>query len=113
LENGYAVIGEMAHRQQLNQRLEAVNQTNRLNRIVQTMSTSYDLETLMKLLSVELPALGINSCFLSLYDEKGDNPAWSRLILGLAGKGRLPLNKNGVRFPTRQLVPPACYPRTA
>ena len=111
LENGYAVIGEMAHRQQLNQRLEAVNQTNRLNRIVQTMSTSYDLETLMKLLSLELPGLGIQSCFLSLYDEKGEKPAWSRLILALVGKERLPLNKNGIRFPTRQLVPPGILPQ--
>ena len=111
LENGYALVGEMAHRQQLNQRLETVNQTNRLNRIVQTMATSYDLETLMKLLSLELPGLGIQSCFLALYDEKGENPTWSRLILALIGKERLPLNKNGVRFPTRQLVPPGMLPK--
>jgi DNA-binding LacI/PurR family transcriptional regulator/signal transduction histidine kinase len=111
LENGYRLVGEMAHRQQLNQRLEAVNQTNRLNRIVQTMATSYDIETLMKLLSLELPGLGIQSCFLSLYDEKGENPAWSRLILAFTGKEHLPLSKNGVRFPTRQLIPPGLLPK--
>ncbi len=111
LVNGYALIGEMAHRQQLNQQLEMVNQTNRLNRIIQTMSTTYDLETLMKLLALELPGLGIQSCFLSLYDEKGENPAWSRLILAFNGNERMLLDKKGIRFPTRQLTPPAMLPQ--
>ena len=110
LENGYLLIGELAHSRQLYQRLEAINQTNRLNRIVQTMSTSYDLETLMKLLTLELPGLGIQSCFLSLYDEKGKDPAWSRLILAFVDKERLPLSKDGYRFPTMQLVPPGLLP---
>ncbi len=110
LENGYTAVGEIAHRRQLNQRLEAVEQTNRLNRIVQTMSTTHDIDTLMKLLALELPGLGIQSCFLSLYEEKGDPPAWSRLILAFLGKERLPLNKGGIRFPTRQLVPEGMFP---
>ncbi len=110
LANGYTVVGEMAHRRQLYQRLEAVDQTSRLNRIVQTMSTTYDIETLMRLLALELPGLGIQSCFLSLYDEKGDNPAWSRLVLAVVGKERLLLDQNGIRFPTSQLVPPNMLP---
>jgi signal transduction histidine kinase/DNA-binding LacI/PurR family transcriptional regulator/AraC-like DNA-binding protein len=110
LENGYKVVAEMAHRRQLNQRLEAVEQTNRLNRIVQTLSTTHDIDTLMKLLALELPGLGIESCFLSLYDEKGDPPAWSRLILAFLGTQRLPLAKGGIRFPTRQLLPEGMFP---
>ena len=110
LENGYAMVGEMAHRRQLKERLEAVEQTNRLNRIVQTMATTYEIETLMKLLAQELPGLGIQSCFLSLYDEKGETPEWSRLILAFLGKERLPLDKGGIRFPTRQLMPPGMLP---
>src|SRR5258706_4731754 len=42
LENGYTVVGEMAHRQQIYQRLQAVDQTRRLNRIVQTMLTTFE-----------------------------------------------------------------------
>jgi len=110
LGNGYTVVGEMAHRRELYQRLEAEDQTSRLNRIVQTMSTTYDIETLMKLLALELPGLGIQSCFLSLYDEKGDQPVWSRLILAVAGKERLSLDQNGIRFPTSQLLPPGMLP---
>jgi len=110
LENGYALVGEMAHRRQLYQRLEAIEQTNRLNRIVQTMVTTYEIETLMKLLAQELPGLGIQSCFLSLYDEKGEAPVWSRLILAFLGQERLPLEKGGIRFPTRQLVPQGMLP---
>ena len=110
LENGFALVGEMAHRRQLYQRLEAIEQTNRLNRIVQTMVTTYDIEMLMKLLAQELPGLGIQSCFLSLYDEKGTVPAWSRLILAFLGQERLPLDKGGIRFPTRQLVPQGMLP---
>jgi signal transduction histidine kinase/DNA-binding LacI/PurR family transcriptional regulator/AraC-like DNA-binding protein len=110
LESGFALVGEMAHRRQLYQRLEAIEQTNRLNRIVQTMVTTYEVETLMKLLAQELPGLGIQSCFLSLYDEKGETPAWSRLILAFLGKERLPLDKGGIRFPTRQLMPLGVLP---
>ncbi len=111
LEKGYAAIGEMAHRLQLSQRLEGISHTDRLNRIVQTMSTTYDTESLMRLLAYELPGLGIQSCFLSLYDEKGDLPAWSRLIQACVSKGRLPLDPGGIRFPTRQLVPTDMLPK--
>lgn len=111
LEKGYTMIGEMAHRRQLHQRLEEENQTDRLNRIVQTMLTTYDIETLMKLLAVELPGLGIHTCFLSLYDEKGDPPSWSRLILACSEKGRIPLDPGGIRFPTLQLVPTGLFPK--
>ena len=110
IENGYALVGEMAHRRQLYQRLETMEQTNRLNRIVQTMVTTYEVETIIKLLAQELPGLGIQSCFLSLYDEKGEMPAWSRLILAFLGEQRLPLDKGGMRFPTRQLVPDGMLP---
>jgi signal transduction histidine kinase/DNA-binding LacI/PurR family transcriptional regulator/AraC-like DNA-binding protein len=111
LETGYAAIGEMAHRHQLNQRLAAVDRTDRLNRIVQTMSTTNELETLMQLLALELPGLGIQSCYLSLYDEQGDSPAWSRLVLACVGQERLPLDRAGVRYPTRQLVPAGMLPK--
>ncbi len=111
LENGYAVIGETAHRRQLSQRLEAEYQTKRLNRIIQTMSTTYELETLMKLLASELPGLGIQSCFLSLYDEKGDHPAWSRLILACEGQERLALDPGGIRFVTSRLIPEGMFPK--
>ena len=110
LEQAYATIGEMAHRLQLSQRLEAEGQNDRLNRIVQTMSTSYDAETLMRLLAQELPGLGIESCFLSLYDGKGEAPEWSRLILACLRQQRQPLEPGGVRFATRQLLPPGMLP---
>ncbi len=110
LERGYALIGEMAHRQQLRQRLEEEDKTNRLNRMVQAMSTTYDIENLMNLLALELPGLGIESCFVSLYDEKGDTPAWARLILAMSGKERISLDPGGIRFPTNQLVPDGIFP---
>jgi signal transduction histidine kinase/DNA-binding LacI/PurR family transcriptional regulator/AraC-like DNA-binding protein len=111
LENGYAVIGEMAHRSQLSQRLETENQTQRLNRIVQSMATTYDVDSLMKLLAFELPGLGIQSCFLSFYEDKDDKKAWSRLVLACAGKERMPLALGGVRFPSNQLAPAGMLPR--
>ena len=110
LGNGYILIGEMADRKQLSEGLDAVNQTNRLNHIVQTMATTYDIDTLMKLLAQELPALGIQSCFLSLYDEKGDDPTWSRMILAIVDNQRLSMVGGGLRFPTRELVPQGMLP---
>ena len=58
LERSYAIIGELAHRRQLAERLEAANETNRLNRLVQTMATTHDLEKLMNLLALDLPGVG-------------------------------------------------------
>ncbi|HEY3432088.1 MAG TPA: substrate-binding domain-containing protein, partial [Rhodocyclaceae bacterium] len=74
IAGAYAAVGEIAHRRQLAQRLEVENQTDRLNRIVQSMATTYDMNALMQLLADELPGLGIQSCFLSLYAEQGNNP---------------------------------------
>ena len=110
IEQGFALVGGMAHRQQLYQRLEAVEQTNRLNKIIQTMVTTHGTEELMTLLAQELPGLGIQSCFLSLYEERGENPTWSRLILAFLGQKRMQLDRGGIRFPTRKLVPQGMFP---
>jgi signal transduction histidine kinase/DNA-binding LacI/PurR family transcriptional regulator/AraC-like DNA-binding protein len=111
LRRGTVVIGETAHRQELRHHLEERSQTELLNRIVQTMATIYDIDTLMKLLAQELPGLGIHSCFLSLYEAPGSNPEWSRLILACSGKLCLPLSPGGIRFPTAQLVPSGFLPK--
>jgi signal transduction histidine kinase/AraC-like DNA-binding protein len=104
-QKGLALVGDMAHRRQLYQRLVAVQQTDRLNQIIQTMSTTYDVERLVDLLVHELPGLGIQSCYLSLYEGEGVPPEFSRLILACQGNNRLPLGSQAPRFPTRQLVP--------
>jgi signal transduction histidine kinase/DNA-binding LacI/PurR family transcriptional regulator/AraC-like DNA-binding protein len=105
LHRAHNLIGDSAHRQQLQQRLMVEEQTDRLNRIVQTMSTIHDVDRLMALLAQELPGLGINSCFLSLYEGEGNPPQWSRLIMASDEMGLVSLAEGGELFPTRDLVP--------
>jgi len=108
LEMGYAAIGEIAHRHQLNQRLEAIDQTDGSTALCRPCPPPMRARTLMQLLALELPGLGIQSCYLAVYDEKGDFPAWARLILASVGRERLPLAPAACVTPRASSCRPAC-----
>jgi methyl-accepting chemotaxis protein/DNA-binding LacI/PurR family transcriptional regulator len=73
--------------------------------------STFDLEEIVELIVKDLPAINIKECYISLYDNPKSYkypdpvPEWSTLILAYTEKGRIPLPKEGLRFPTRQMVP--------
>lgn len=83
-----------------------------LHNIGQLLITTFNIRDLMVILEEKLPDLGIIACYLVLYEDPQtytfpeDPPQWSNLILAFAEDGRLPLQEEGLRFPTNQLLPP-------
>ncbi len=98
-------IGDAEQRVQARQRLEAARQALQLHAIGHELSTAAELAQLVRVMAEEVPQLGIESCYLSLYDGPAAPAQWSRLILAYSQEGRVPLEAGGQRFPSRQLVP--------
>ncbi|MBN2509601.1 MAG: substrate-binding domain-containing protein [Spirochaetales bacterium] len=57
-------------------------------------------------LALRLPAVGIESCFLSLFTKTGASLSESsRLLLAFDRDKRLPIGPEGVKFPTKDIIP--------
>jgi signal transduction histidine kinase/DNA-binding LacI/PurR family transcriptional regulator len=104
------LIGEMAQAEQAHLRLQVVRQAVTFSAISESLMTTFDLNELANATVRELPHLGVESCYLCLYEQPVEGnqspPAeWSRLILAYDSKGRIDINPGGVIFRTRELVP--------
>ena len=111
------MIGEMTRRQQAHKELQAGQQARTLRQIEAALITTFDVERLMDVLAESLPRLGIPSCYLALYENPRPYryprpaPEWSRLVLAYTEKGRVQLEPDGQRFPSRQLAPKGMLPQ--
>ena len=99
------LIGEMMTRAKMAQASEKEQQSHMLFEITDRLVTTFDVEQLMDILAQELPRLQIPGCYLSLYEDPQSPTEAARMILAYTDQGRLPLNKNGVRFPATSLLP--------
>ncbi len=104
------VIGETAERVQAYQRLQAEEKARTLSAINQALSTTFDVTELMEVAAQEFPNLGIESVYVSLYDDPEAPTEWSRLILAYDRGNRAVLEAGGQRFPSRQLAPDGFLP---
>ena len=88
-----------------------------LREVQLSLLATIDVAGLMDALATGLPRLGISSCYLSLYEAPQPYqypeaaPEWSRLMLAYDERGRIPLEPEGRRFPTRALVPEDLWAR--
>jgi PAS domain S-box-containing protein len=111
------MIGEMSRRQQAQQELQAGQQARTLRQVEAMLITTFNMKRLMDVLAENLPRLGIPSCYLALYENPQPYqypqpaPEWSRLELAYTDKGRIQLEPDGLRFPSRQLVPKGMLPQ--
>jgi len=104
------MIGEAAHRTQAYQRSQEARRALTFNRVSETLMTTFDVAQLADAAARELPRLGIEGCYLSLYDGPGAPAEWARLILAYDERGRIELEPGGRRFPSRQLLPDGLFP---
>ncbi len=110
------MIGEIERGVQVNAGFRAEEQSQTLREIEATLITTFDLAELTNVLVKGLPRLGIESCYLVLYENPPPYqypqpaPEWSRLILAYAAGQRLDLEAGGRRFPSRQLLPEGVWP---
>jgi DNA-binding LacI/PurR family transcriptional regulator/anti-anti-sigma regulatory factor len=99
------MIGEIMHEVQAYQKSRADQQAETLREIGQTLISTFDVAGLMDVLAQELPRLGIERGYLSLYEDPRTPTEWSRLVLAYDENERVQLGVDGLRFSSRQLVP--------
>ncbi len=112
-----ALIGETARREEAYQALCSIQEAEALRQIGSALITTFDIAGLMDVLALNLPRLGIPSCYLALYEAPQPYsyprpaPEWSRLALAYTEQGRIPLEPGGRRFRSRELAPQGLWPR--
>ncbi|HEY6080127.1 MAG TPA: SpoIIE family protein phosphatase, partial [Polyangiaceae bacterium] len=99
------LIADAIDREQRALRAEAERSASILTDTSESLITSFDVESLPRALADRLPALGIRSCFLSLYEGWGQPPESSRLIVAYDGGRLLELPPGGLVFDTLALGP--------
>jgi DNA-binding LacI/PurR family transcriptional regulator/signal transduction histidine kinase len=118
------LLAEAMQRNQAYQRLYLEEQTQILNRVGQTLLTTFDMEVLLKVIAEKLPELGIPACYLSLYEPELFTTAqvwrserrrfeWSELILAYDEKRYSEPNFTQQRFLSHQLAPEGLSTRRA
>ncbi len=100
------LVGDAIDREQRALRTEAERSASILTDTSESLITSFDVESLPRSLADRLPALGISSCFLSLYAGWGNPSPLSRLIVGYDRSRLLDLPEGGLVFDTALLAPP-------
>ncbi|MDF3065758.1 MAG: hypothetical protein K0R38_1359 [Polyangiaceae bacterium] len=100
------LIADAVDREQRALRTEAERSASILTDTSESLITSFDVESLPRALADRLPALGIRSCFVALYDGFGTPPAKSRLIVAYDRSRLLDLPPGGLLFDTLELAPP-------
>jgi DNA-binding LacI/PurR family transcriptional regulator/signal transduction histidine kinase len=99
------VIGERSRRVETYRGWQANRQADRLHHIGEALTVALNVPELMDILARELPQLGIARCYLCLYEDPDKPDGWARLVLAYDEAGRVELEADGWRFPSRHLVP--------
>ncbi len=110
LQQGRVLIGEMGQRLQGQQRLRSEQLAQRLRQLGQTISTMIDLDELKAAVAQELPQLGLERGYISLYDGAQAKDQL-RLFLAYGTQDPLAEEAEGQLFPARELVPANLWPR--
>ncbi len=100
------LVADAIDREQRALRSEAERSASILTDTSESLITSFDVESLPRSLANRLPALGIRSCFLSLYEGWGEPPPKSRLIVAYDRGRLLDVPADGIPFDTLLLAPP-------
>ncbi len=106
-----------------NKALESVHfrkNSKKLQKTSQYFITSLNIEMLTRRLAEELPQIGINSCYIILYESRvvrkskydWSIPQNSRLIFALESGKNINLDPNEVRFNTYELLPDKFFKQT-
>lgn len=119
LQQARVLVAEVAQRAHLAQKLRTRDWVVDFVRTGDPLMTTFDITELMSLTAHNLPQMGIEACYLSLYDRECEPPdddplqppTKSRLILAYDRDGRRALDEGGVPFPTKQLVPQEVWGR--
>jgi signal transduction histidine kinase/ActR/RegA family two-component response regulator len=76
----------------------------------QRLMSSHSMDGLLDVLVAELPQMGIERCYVALYDDFENPMAGAQLLMGFDKNGRTHLSPEEARFPTAQLIPDGLLP---
>lgn len=76
-----------------------------LREISETLMTTFDLDSVLEVLSSELPRINVQACYLALFEDPQNPAELSRLIFGWYQGMRFALHPGGLVFPSKQLLP--------
>ncbi len=110
LHQARIVIGEAAARVSARHTYRTHQDAQTFRNIGAALITTFDIGELMNLLAQGLPRLGIPSCYLAVYEDPQKPGEWSRLLLAYDERGRIPIDPNRQRVPSRQLIPEYLLP---
>lgn len=99
------LVADAVDREQRSLRTEAEHSASILTDTSESLITSFDIDSLPRSLADRLPALGIRSCFIALYDGAGSPAPTSRSIVAYDGGRLLELPSGGLGFDTLELAP--------
>jgi PAS domain S-box-containing protein len=106
------LVGETTRCYQGHQVLQAEQQARMLHEISAKLISTFDVNELINVLVKELPRLNIPGCYLALYEHPDAPMEWARLLLAYQEQRQIPLASEGVRFPTRDLLPEEFWPHS-
>jgi sigma-B regulation protein RsbU (phosphoserine phosphatase) len=99
------LVSEAAWQSQGYKELLTRQQAQALRDIGQELVTTLDLAELGEFMARSLPGMGVPTCYLSLYENPKAPLDRARLALAYNEEGIIPLEADGQRFPSPQLVP--------
>ncbi|MBN2353696.1 MAG: substrate-binding domain-containing protein [Spirochaetales bacterium] len=107
------LIGETAARCEENRKVRELERLESQLALGRRLILNFRLESILDLLAEGLPRLGVDECYLSLFEDPrpyrfpDPAPDWSRLVLAYNRDGRIPVGPAGRRFRSREIVPPS------
>ncbi len=104
-EQARVLIGEAAQRARGQQMMQGAARVLALRQASRALVSAFNMDKLASVLAQGLPGLGIQSCYLALYENPQEPTAFSRLLLAFDELGRADPEMAGCVFPSERLIP--------
>lgn len=102
------LLGEIAQRFQAYITIQEEFKSNKLLNIAEALTTSFNINEIEKTIISELPKLGIEKCYISLYEAgKEKLEGLSKLIIGYDKKGTVQIEDPKRTYQSNYLLPPS------
>jgi methyl-accepting chemotaxis protein/DNA-binding LacI/PurR family transcriptional regulator len=111
IQQGRVLATDLVLRAQGRRQFELDAKNEKLNTISRLLINTFEVSALMDIIARELPRLGITYGYVALYEHPEAPLEGARLILAFNENGRIPLEANGLRYDTCNLLPPGMAPR--
>lgn len=114
-QQGRLFFSESQQRSDAARVLQADRFAQQLRAIGQELSHALDIGSIMDILATRLPSIDLHGAYVCLYEDPKPYvypqavSTWSRLVLAFDETGRRVIDPNGLRFETKQLLPPECW----